>query len=81
MDLTLFKDVYDGPKVDFLLSHAAYCGEVLKLKKGQNAVISNGRVSPVCSLNLQVASRVCRPVTASPSLFTDHWSTGGGGGF
>uniref|UniRef100_A0A8C9Y082 UDP-glucose ceramide glucosyltransferase-like 1 n=1 Tax=Sander lucioperca TaxID=283035 RepID=A0A8C9Y082_SANLU len=45
MDVSLFKDAYEGPKFDFLLSHAAYCRDVLKLKKGQNAVISNGRVS------------------------------------
>lgn len=45
MDVSLFKDAYEGPKYDFLLSHAAYCRDVLKLKKGQKAVISNGRVS------------------------------------
>lgn len=45
MDVSLFKDSYEGPKYDFLLSHAAYCRDVLKLKKGQKAVISNGRVS------------------------------------
>ncbi|XP_056283243.1 UDP-glucose:glycoprotein glucosyltransferase 1 isoform X2 [Pseudoliparis swirei] len=44
MDVPLFKDVYDGPKFDFLLSHAAYCRDVLKLKKGQMAVVSNGRI-------------------------------------
>ncbi|TMS21155.1 UDP-glucose:glycoprotein glucosyltransferase 1 [Larimichthys crocea] len=44
MDVSLFKDSYEGPKYDFLLSHAAYCRDVLKLKKGQKAVISNGRI-------------------------------------
>ncbi|XP_012736496.2 UDP-glucose:glycoprotein glucosyltransferase 1 isoform X1 [Fundulus heteroclitus] len=44
MDLPLFRSAYEGPKFDFLLSHAAYCRDVLKLKKGQRAVISNGRV-------------------------------------
>uniref|UniRef100_A0A8C2X5R1 UDP-glucose ceramide glucosyltransferase-like 1 n=1 Tax=Cyclopterus lumpus TaxID=8103 RepID=A0A8C2X5R1_CYCLU len=44
MDVPLFKDAYEGPKFDFLLSHAAYCRDVLKLKKGQMAVISNGRI-------------------------------------
>ncbi|KAG8013261.1 UDP-glucose:glycoprotein glucosyltransferase 1, partial [Nibea albiflora] len=44
MDVSLFKDAYEGPKYDFLLSHAAYCRDVLKLKKGQKAVISNGRI-------------------------------------
>lgn len=45
MDVPLFKDAYESLKSDFLLSHAAYCRDVLKLKKGQKAVISNGRVS------------------------------------
>ena len=45
MDVSLFKSAYSTPKVDFLLSHAAYCRDVLKLQKGQRAVISNGRVS------------------------------------
>lgn len=45
MDVALFKEAYDTPKFDFLLSHAAYCRDVLKLKKGQKAVVSNGRVS------------------------------------
>ncbi|XP_056248910.1 UDP-glucose:glycoprotein glucosyltransferase 1 isoform X1 [Seriola aureovittata] len=44
MDVSLFKEAYDGPKFDFLLSHAAYCRDVLKLKRGQRAVISNGRI-------------------------------------
>ncbi|XP_033883583.3 UDP-glucose:glycoprotein glucosyltransferase 1-like isoform X1 [Acipenser ruthenus] len=44
MDIGLFKSAYDSPKVDFLLSHAAFCRDVLKLKKGQRAVISNGRI-------------------------------------
>ncbi|XP_041954806.1 UDP-glucose:glycoprotein glucosyltransferase 1 isoform X1 [Alosa sapidissima] len=44
MDVSLFKSAYSGPKVDFLLSHAAYCRDVLKLQKGQRAVISNGRI-------------------------------------
>ncbi|KAM9341689.1 UDP-glucose:glycoprotein glucosyltransferase 1 [Symphorus nematophorus] len=44
MDVSLFKDAYEGPKLDFLLSHAAYCRDVLKLKRGQKAVISNGRI-------------------------------------
>ncbi|KAI3367586.1 hypothetical protein L3Q82_026430 [Scortum barcoo] len=40
MDVSLFKDAYEGLKFDFLLSHAAYCRDVLKLKKGQKAVIN-----------------------------------------
>lgn len=45
MDEALFKEAYESLKSDFLLSHAAFCRDVLKLKKGQRAVISNGRVS------------------------------------
>ncbi|XP_037705016.1 UDP-glucose:glycoprotein glucosyltransferase 1 isoform X2 [Choloepus didactylus] len=44
MDFSLFKEVFESSKMDFILSHAMYCREVLKLKKGQRAVISNGRV-------------------------------------
>ncbi|XP_066537014.1 UDP-glucose:glycoprotein glucosyltransferase 1 isoform X2 [Hoplias malabaricus] len=44
MDVPLFKSAYESPKVDFLLAHAAYCRDVLKLRKGQRAVISNGRI-------------------------------------
>uniref|UniRef100_A0A8B9R6W1 UDP-glucose ceramide glucosyltransferase-like 1 n=1 Tax=Astyanax mexicanus TaxID=7994 RepID=A0A8B9R6W1_ASTMX len=35
---------FESPKVDFLLAHSAYCRDVLKLRKGQRAVISNGRI-------------------------------------
>uniref|UniRef100_A0A4W5NP63 UDP-glucose ceramide glucosyltransferase-like 1 n=1 Tax=Hucho hucho TaxID=62062 RepID=A0A4W5NP63_9TELE len=38
------KSAFEGPKFDFLLSHAVYCRDVLKLGKGQRAVISNGRI-------------------------------------
>ena len=44
MDVQLFNSVYKSPKVEFLLAHAAFSRDVLKLKKGQRAVISNGRV-------------------------------------
>uniref|UniRef100_A0A8C2YDW3 UDP-glucose ceramide glucosyltransferase-like 1 n=1 Tax=Coturnix japonica TaxID=93934 RepID=A0A8C2YDW3_COTJA len=37
-------EAFESPKVDFILSHAVYCRDVLKLKKGQRAVISNGRI-------------------------------------
>lgn len=45
MDFSLFKEVFESSKVDFILSHAVYCRDVLKLRKGQRAVIGNGRVS------------------------------------
>lgn len=45
MDVRLFKEAHQSPKVDFLLAQAAYCRDILKLRKGQRAVISNGRVS------------------------------------
>lgn len=48
MDVPLFMSVYESAKVGFLLSHAAYCRDVLKLRKGQRAVIGNGRVSGCC---------------------------------
>ncbi|XP_010566515.1 PREDICTED: UDP-glucose:glycoprotein glucosyltransferase 1 isoform X3 [Haliaeetus leucocephalus] len=44
MDINIFKEAFESPKVDFILSHAIYCRDVLKLKKGQRAVISNGRI-------------------------------------
>lgn len=44
MDVSLFKEVYESSNVNFILSHAMYCSDVLKLKKGQRAVISNGRI-------------------------------------
>ncbi|KAK7904184.1 hypothetical protein WMY93_016791 [Mugilogobius chulae] len=44
MDMSLFKSAYEDSKLDFLLSHAAFCRDVLKLKKGQRAVLSNGRI-------------------------------------
>ncbi|XP_062849869.1 UDP-glucose:glycoprotein glucosyltransferase 1 [Trichomycterus rosablanca] len=44
MDVALFESAYESPKVDFLLTHTAYCRDVLKLRKGQRAVISNGRI-------------------------------------
>ncbi|XP_062039255.1 UDP-glucose:glycoprotein glucosyltransferase 1 isoform X2 [Lepus europaeus] len=44
MDFSLFKEVFESSKLDFILSHAMYCRDVLKLKKGQRAVISNGRI-------------------------------------
>ncbi|XP_006877381.1 PREDICTED: UDP-glucose:glycoprotein glucosyltransferase 1 [Chrysochloris asiatica] len=44
MDFSLFKEVFESSKMDFILSHTMYCRDVLKLKKGQRAVISNGRI-------------------------------------
>uniref|UniRef100_A0A8B9R6U0 UDP-glucose ceramide glucosyltransferase-like 1 n=2 Tax=Astyanax mexicanus TaxID=7994 RepID=A0A8B9R6U0_ASTMX len=44
MDVPLFQSAFESPKVDFLLAHSAYCRDVLKLRKGQRAVISNGRI-------------------------------------
>ncbi|XP_066454002.1 UDP-glucose:glycoprotein glucosyltransferase 1 isoform X3 [Eleutherodactylus coqui] len=44
MDVNLFREAFESPKVDFILSHAAYCRDVLKLKKGERAIIGNGRI-------------------------------------
>uniref|UniRef100_A0A8C9T0D2 UDP-glucose ceramide glucosyltransferase-like 1 n=1 Tax=Scleropages formosus TaxID=113540 RepID=A0A8C9T0D2_SCLFO len=61
MDVPLFKSSYESPKVDFLLSHAAYCQDVLKLKKGQRAIISNGRVKVFIPLSLTYSAVKIRP--------------------
>ncbi|CAH2246338.1 UDP-glucose:glyco glucosyltransferase 1 isoform X2 [Pelobates cultripes] len=44
MDVSLFREAYESPKVDFILSHAAYCRDILKLNKGERAIIGNGRI-------------------------------------
>ncbi|XP_037379048.1 UDP-glucose:glycoprotein glucosyltransferase 1 isoform X1 [Talpa occidentalis] len=44
MDFSLFKEVFESSEMDFILSHAMYCRDVLKMKKGQRAVVSNGRI-------------------------------------
>uniref|UniRef100_A0A8C5S070 UDP-glucose ceramide glucosyltransferase-like 1 n=1 Tax=Laticauda laticaudata TaxID=8630 RepID=A0A8C5S070_LATLA len=44
MEINTFKVAFKAPEVGFILSHAVYCRDVLKLKKGQRAVISNGRI-------------------------------------
>lgn len=57
MDSNSFKEAFESPKVDFLLSHAIYCRDVLKLKKGQRAVISNGRVRSTSRRDIPCAGR------------------------
>lgn len=52
MDVSLFKEAFESSKMDFILSHALYCRDVLKLKKGQRMVISNGRVRTVWAVKL-----------------------------
>jgi len=44
MDHDAFKKMFNTMEVDFLHSQQKYCKEVLKLKAGQGAVVSNGRV-------------------------------------
>uniref|UniRef100_A0A673GKU3 UDP-glucose ceramide glucosyltransferase-like 1 n=1 Tax=Sinocyclocheilus rhinocerous TaxID=307959 RepID=A0A673GKU3_9TELE len=44
MDHDAFEKKFNTMEVDFLHSHQKYCKEVLKLKAGQRAVVSNGRV-------------------------------------
>lgn len=41
-----FEKKFNTMEVDFIRSQQLFCGEVLKLRPGQRAVISNGRVSP-----------------------------------
>ncbi|KAM4771197.1 UDP-glucose:glycoprotein glucosyltransferase 1 [Rhinophrynus dorsalis] len=44
MDNRLFSEAFESTNVDFVLSHTVYCRDVLKLKKGERAIISNGRI-------------------------------------
>lgn len=44
MDHDAFEKKFNTMEVDFLHSQQKYCKEVLKLKAGQRAVVSNGRV-------------------------------------
>lgn len=76
MDVPLFKSAYESPKMDFLLAHSAFCRDVLKLQKGQRAVISNGRVSwTIIRLYLLVHDIVSSSHPASCFFSADHWST------
>uniref|UniRef100_A0A8D3CH03 UDP-glucose ceramide glucosyltransferase-like 1 n=1 Tax=Scophthalmus maximus TaxID=52904 RepID=A0A8D3CH03_SCOMX len=72
MDVSLFKSAYDSPKFDFLLSHAAYCRDVLKLKKGQRAVISNGRVSHILQVNAGFSLRASDLVMKVDALLSSQ---------
>ncbi|XP_067300004.1 UDP-glucose:glycoprotein glucosyltransferase 2 isoform X1 [Pseudorasbora parva] len=44
MDHDVFEKKFNTMEVDFLHSQQKYCKEVLKLKPGQGAVVSNGRI-------------------------------------
>ncbi|KAG1946091.1 UDP-glucose:glycoprotein glucosyltransferase [Pimephales promelas] len=44
MDHDAFEKMFNTMEVDFLHSQQKYCKEVLKLKAGQGAVVSNGRI-------------------------------------
>lgn len=45
MDVDAFEKKFNTLEVDFILSQQLFCRDVLKLRPGQRAVISNGRVS------------------------------------
>lgn len=45
MDLDAFEKKFNTLEVDFIHSQQMFCQDVLKLRPGQQAVISNGRVS------------------------------------
>lgn len=45
MDVEAFEKKFNTLEVDFIHSQQLFCGDVLKLRPGQQAVISNGRVS------------------------------------
>ncbi|XP_048460251.1 UDP-glucose:glycoprotein glucosyltransferase 1 isoform X3 [Rhincodon typus] len=44
MDNDAFKKMFETLKLDFILSHSSFCKDVVKLKGGQRAIISNGRI-------------------------------------
>ncbi|XP_041663125.1 UDP-glucose:glycoprotein glucosyltransferase 2 [Cheilinus undulatus] len=44
MDSDAFEKKFNTMEVDFIHSHQLFCREVLKLRPGQRAVISNGRI-------------------------------------
>uniref|UniRef100_A0A8C1LCD3 UDP-glucose ceramide glucosyltransferase-like 1 n=1 Tax=Cyprinus carpio TaxID=7962 RepID=A0A8C1LCD3_CYPCA len=55
MDHDAFEKKFNTMEVDFLHSQQKYCKEVLKLKAGQRAVVSNGRVlGQVVNMKVQV---------------------------
>lgn len=76
MDVPLFKSAYESPKVDFLLAHSVFCRDILKLQKGQRAVISNGRVSWTIIRLYVIQSDIMRSSHPASVFFADHWSTG-----
>ncbi|XP_043557860.1 UDP-glucose:glycoprotein glucosyltransferase 1 isoform X2 [Chiloscyllium plagiosum] len=44
MDNDAFKKMFETLKLDFILSHSSFCKDVVQLKGGQRAIISNGRI-------------------------------------
>ncbi|XP_072111746.1 UDP-glucose:glycoprotein glucosyltransferase 1 isoform X1 [Mobula birostris] len=44
MENAAFKEMFESVSLDFILSHSSFCKDVVKLNKGQNAIISNGRI-------------------------------------
>jgi len=45
MDVDAFEKKFNTLEVDFIRSQRLFCQDVLKLLPGQQAVVSNGRVS------------------------------------
>ncbi|XP_069752683.1 UDP-glucose:glycoprotein glucosyltransferase 1 isoform X2 [Narcine bancroftii] len=39
-----FKKTFESVDLDFILSHRSFCKDVVKLNRGQRAIISNGRI-------------------------------------
>ncbi|XP_067851613.1 UDP-glucose:glycoprotein glucosyltransferase 1 isoform X2 [Heptranchias perlo] len=44
MDNAGFEKMFERLNLDFILSHSSFCKDVVKLKRGQRAIISNGRI-------------------------------------
>lgn len=56
MDQDAFEKKFNTMELGFLHSQQRFCQEVLKMKAGQTAVVSNGRVSLVYRLSADNAA-------------------------
>uniref|UniRef100_A0A8C1XH55 UDP-glucose ceramide glucosyltransferase-like 1 n=1 Tax=Cyprinus carpio TaxID=7962 RepID=A0A8C1XH55_CYPCA len=68
MDHDAFEKKFNTMEVDFLHSQQKYCKEVLKLKAGQRAVVSNGKLKPVITVHRanDLIMKVDALLTSSP---------------
>uniref|UniRef100_A0A671PJD6 UDP-glucose:glycoprotein glucosyltransferase 2-like n=1 Tax=Sinocyclocheilus anshuiensis TaxID=1608454 RepID=A0A671PJD6_9TELE len=68
MDHDAFEKKFNTMELDFLHSQQKYCKEVLKLKAGQRAVVSNGKLKPVITVHRasDLIMKVDALLTSSP---------------